>query len=80
MRVRSRCAVGRRTRSYAAARPAVTLLWPAPPGCAYSLIVDGEAHVRGGTDEQGGPITIVPTGAILHATPSEETSGGLVLG
>jgi hypothetical protein len=65
---------GKRTRAYAAARPAVTLLWPAPPGCAYSLIVDGEAHLPGGTDEPVGPIAVVPTGAILHAMPSEEAA------
>ena len=67
--------VGRRTRSYTAARPTVALLWPAPPGCAYSLIVDGEALVRGGADEPAGPITILPIAAILHAMPSGETSG-----
>ena len=67
--------VGKRTRTYTAARPAVTLLWPAPAGRAYSLIVDGEAHVGGGADEPGGPIIVLPTAAILHATPSEETSG-----
>jgi hypothetical protein len=71
---------GKRTRTYAAARPAVTLLWPAPPGCAYSLIVDGEARVRGGADEPGGPIAVLPIGAILHAMPSEETSERLLLG
>jgi hypothetical protein len=71
---------GKRTRSYAAARPAVALLWPAPPGCAYSLIVDGEAHVRGGADEPGGPITVLPIAAILHAMPSEETSERLLPG
>lgn len=65
---------GKRTRAYAAARPAVTLLWPAPPNCAYSLIVDGTAQVRD-ADEPGGLVAVVPSGAILHALPGDETCG-----
>ena len=68
---------GNRTRACASARPAVALLWPAPPGSVYSLIVDGEARVvdgeayaPGGAHEPPGPIAVVPTGAILHAMPS----------
>lgn len=55
--------VGRHTTTNAAERPRVTLLWPAPAGRHYSLIVDGTA--RG----LAGGVAIAPTRAVLHRTP-----------
>jgi hypothetical protein len=58
--------VGRRTATNAAARPAVSLLWPpAEPG-GYSLIADGTATV------DGGEVRVALTWAVLHrpAEPS----------
>jgi hypothetical protein len=54
---------GRHTAANMAARPGVTLLWPAPPGQAYSLIVDGTARVDGESAR------VRPTRAVLHRTP-----------
>jgi hypothetical protein len=51
---------GRSGRANAAARPAVTLVFPPPSGTEYSLIVDGRAEVG---DEL---VTIEPTWAVLH--------------
>jgi hypothetical protein len=63
---------GRRTGANAAARPSVTLLWPATvesdgdePG--FSLLVDGSAELVG---EQ---IAIRPESAILHRTATAPT-------
>lgn len=53
-------AAGRTTRANAAARPMVTLVFPAASGREYSLIVDGSAQVDG---EQ---VVVVPTGAVMH--------------
>ena len=55
--------VGRHTNANAAARPGVTLLWPAPAGRHYSLIVDGTARAI------GGGLAVMPTRAVLHRTP-----------
>jgi len=38
---------GRHTAANVGDHPTVTLLWPAPPGGAYGLIVDGQARVNG---------------------------------
>ena len=54
------CAVGRTSAANAAARPAVSLVWPPATPDDYSLIVDGLAEVDGGT------ITVRPTGAVRH--------------
>lgn len=70
---RIRTGAGRRTAANLAARPAVTLLWPAPPGAGYGLIVDGEAEVHPGGDG-GGSLEIRPTGAVLHRTPEGDAS------
>jgi hypothetical protein len=59
-----RCDAGNRTSANAAARPAVSLLWPNRTPEDYSLIVDGEAAVVGaGTDRR---VVITPTRAVLH--------------
>lgn len=52
--------VGERTRANLESRRQVTLLWPAPPGGAYSLIVDAVVDV---TDPQ---VALVPVSAVLH--------------
>ena len=59
---------GRHTAANVADNPTVTLLWPAPPGGAYGLIVDGQARVDGeGADAT---LDIGPTAAVLHRTPA----------
>ena len=55
-------AAGRRTSSNAETTGSITLLWPAPPGEPYSLIVDGDAHV----DAHAGLVGVRPTRAVLH--------------
>ncbi len=55
--------VGWHTTANAAERPRVTLLWPAPGGRHYSLIVDGTARTLPGS------LAITPTRAVLHRTP-----------
>ena len=60
-------AAGRHTAANAAARPAVTLLWAAPAGWHYSLIVDGTARAL---PEPAAPsLAVTPTRAVLHRTP-----------
>jgi len=51
---------GNTTRGNVEAGGATTLLWPAPPGDAYSLIVDGEGRVGGAT------VALTPGRAVLH--------------
>jgi Pyridoxamine 5'-phosphate oxidase len=63
---------GRRTRANVAARPGVTLLWPAHPGGAYSLLVDGTATVLDGDD---GTVAIEPTSGVLHRVADAAGSG-----
>jgi hypothetical protein len=53
---------GRTSRANIAARPAITLLWPAADGGPYALIVDGDATLADGDDE----VTVMPTRAVLH--------------
>jgi hypothetical protein len=57
---------GRRSRANLAARPTLTLLWPAAPGGAYSLLVDGEAEGTGSGDDDAPTIAVTPTHAVLH--------------
>lgn len=52
--------IGRRTRENALARPTVGLVWPPADEAGYSLIVDGQATVAGGS------LHIAPTRAVLH--------------
>jgi uncharacterized protein len=42
----------------------VSLVWPPPPGDAYSLIVDGPAELVDGAG--GRTVSVRPTGAVLH--------------
>jgi hypothetical protein len=55
-----RTTAGRTSSGNAAANPAVTLMWAAPPGEAYTLLVDGRAEP---VDEQ---LVVVPTRAVRH--------------
>jgi hypothetical protein len=57
---RLRTSAGRTTTGNAAANPSVTLVWAAPPGEAYSLLVDGRAEV--GDDL----LTVSPSRAVRH--------------
>ena len=62
---------GHRSVANAAERPLVSLLWPAPPGQRFALLVDGTAE---GTapdpaesgEKAGGLVTMRATRAILH--------------
>ncbi|GAB3034203.1 hypothetical protein GCM10027052_09820 [Parafrigoribacterium mesophilum] len=56
---------GGRTLRNAAARPAISLVWPPAADGGYSLIVDGDSL------QDGGILRITPTRAVLHraATP-----------
>ena len=56
--------VGKRSAANAAARPAVSLLYPLRSPDDYSLIVDGTATVAAGTNAPR--LLIVPTKAVLH--------------
>jgi hypothetical protein len=57
-------AVGPTTAANAERTSRVTLLWPAPAGADYCLIVDGEARVdRSGDDQR---LSVSPVRAVLH--------------
>jgi hypothetical protein len=58
---------GNRTSSNIEQRPDVTLLWAAPPGSGYCLIVDGRATTQ--PDAAAPRLEIAPTAAVLHRTP-----------
>lgn len=55
--------VGKRTAANAAARPAVSLVYPLRNPDDYSLIVDGTASVGG---DDGRRVVVAPTKAVLH--------------
>lgn len=56
--------VGKRSAANAAARPSVSLLYPARQDGDYSLIVDGTAVVESVDDTRR--VRITPTKAVLH--------------
>src|SRR4051794_6931290 len=64
----ARVRAGRRTVANAAARPLVGLLWPAPPGQRFALLVDGTVTaVEADADERaGGYLTLEASSGILH--------------
>lgn len=64
---------GRTTSANVAARPTVTLVWAAPPGAAYSLIVDGDAALVDG--EPAPTLAIRPSAAVLHRVAGAEGEG-----
>jgi hypothetical protein len=62
---------GHRSVANAAERPLVSLLWPAPPGERFALLVDGEAEGTRPDPAQEGPkaggyVTVRATRGILH--------------
>jgi len=60
---------GHRSLANAAQRPLVSLLWPAPVGERFALLVDGEAvEVRpdGPEPKAGGLLTVQATSGMLH--------------
>jgi Pyridoxamine 5'-phosphate oxidase len=64
----ARVRAGRKSVANAGARPLISLLWPAPPGERYALLVDGKAT---GTEpdpdpKAGGYVTVEASTAILH--------------
>jgi hypothetical protein len=65
---------GHRSVANAAQRPLVSLLWPAPPGERFALLVDGDAlgarpdPPREDGRKVGGEVTVRVTSAILHVT------------
>lgn len=56
--------VGKTTATNAARSGVATLVWPAPPGVDYALIVDGTAGLHDGTDGQ--QVAVAPVRAVLH--------------
>jgi len=56
--------VGKRTAANAAARPAVSLLFPLREQADYSLIVDGTAAVESRDETRS--LRVMPTRAVLH--------------
>ncbi len=70
--------VGKRSTANAAARPAVSLLYPARVDGDYTLIVDGSAAVDDAAPDQR-RVLITPTRAVLHrpaAVPDPSASCG----
>jgi len=65
--------VGRHTSANLLARPSLTLLWPARPGGAYSLLVDGSAE--GPIEPDGGSLWVCPTRAVLHRVADAAGAG-----
>lgn len=53
---------GRTSRANTSTNASVSVLWPAPGGGPYSLIVDGDGTV----DNEAEEIAVVPTRAVLH--------------
>lgn len=66
--VTARVRAGRKSVANAGARPLVSLLWPAPPGERFALLVDGEARgVEPDPDPRdGGYVVVEALGGILH--------------
>ena len=64
----ARVRAGRRSVANAAERPLVSLLWPAPPGERFALLVDGTVRASEPDDDpkNGGFVTVEASGAILH--------------
>ena len=64
----ARVRAGRRSVANAAVRPLVSLIWPAPPGERFALLVDGEvtAAEPDADPKSGGFVTLEVTHAMLH--------------
>jgi hypothetical protein len=63
--------VGSRTATNLSDRAAATLLWPPPPGGAYSLLVDVSATAP----VTAGPCTLRPDSAVLHRVAGADGEG-----
>lgn len=61
------CAAGATARANAAARPAVTVLWPPRAPGRHTLLVDGTATIS------GDDVVVTPTTAVLHVTRDAST-------
>ena len=59
---------GRKSLANAAARPLVSIMWPAPNAASYGLFVDGACDVR------GTQVVITPTRAVLHRAGEAATT------
>src|SRR5688572_19667464 len=59
----------RTTTANATANPAVTLVWAAPPGEAYTLLVDGRA------EPDGGHLVVSPQRAVRHRVVTASGDG-----
>ena len=75
-RGRLECGAGNRTAANAAARPLVSLLWPARDDDDYALIVDGDAQVQ--TVDGQKRLVVTATRAVLHRTVPAEAGAGPV--
>jgi hypothetical protein len=83
----ARVRAGHRSVANAAARPLVSLLWPAPPGQPHALLVDGEAvetlpdpspdePAPKRSAKPGGVVVIRATAAILHVVDKPGSGSG----
>ena len=66
-------AVGNRTLANAAARPLVSLVWPARDAGGYTLIVDADVSITKGGGEGDNLVRVRPTRAVLHRPASGPT-------
>lgn len=60
---------GRRSLANIAARPLLSVMWPAPDTASYGLFVDGSGDV------QGAKVVITPTRAVLHRAGAPSAAG-----
>jgi hypothetical protein len=61
---------GRTSRANIKVNAAVTVLWAAPEGGEYCLLVDGESDVP---DDEDGDVVVRPTRAVLHRVAGAST-------
>ena len=66
---RLRTTAGHTTSANATANPAVTLVWAAPPGEDYTLLVDGRA------EPDDGHLVVSPVRAVRHRVVSASGDG-----
>ncbi len=67
---------GERTAANVARHRDVTVLWAAPPGSGYCLVLDGAARVLDVDADAGGArrLRVRPARAVLHRTPDGDAS------
>ncbi|MGI9034093.1 MAG: pyridoxamine 5'-phosphate oxidase family protein [Acidimicrobiales bacterium] len=63
---------GRHSSANVADQPGVSLVWAAPQGNGYCLIVDGVARLLSAPSPAG--LAVEPTRAVLHRTPEGDPS------